>query len=332
MPAYEVVVIDSPPMNLLASARSLAARSDGVVLVVRAGQSQKLADSRRRLRPSGRRSSSARCSTSRRSPIADTAGTTRERGQMIRLFNRYWALPAAVSLVIEGLLLLAAVRCAHPAPARAGAGNAAADHHRHARGGGLRRRRPALRSTPTASMTSASGCRARLLIIRLLRTFSILAVACWALYFVVPTLQTGRGIFALALVFGASFVLAWRVVLRWILRTRGVRRAGADRGRRLQGDRHRPRDPPPQAPGLPGGRLPRRRSGAPGGEPPQPPGDRHHQPGLRARPASTASPASWSPPSTTAAGSAWTPCWSARPTASACRRVRATTSSSRARS
>ena len=38
---YEVVVIDSPPMVLLASARSLAARSDGVVLVVRAGQSKK---------------------------------------------------------------------------------------------------------------------------------------------------------------------------------------------------------------------------------------------------------------------------------------------------
>ena len=39
--AYEVVVIDSPPMVLLASARSLAARSDGVVMVVRAGQSKK---------------------------------------------------------------------------------------------------------------------------------------------------------------------------------------------------------------------------------------------------------------------------------------------------
>ena len=37
--AYEIVVIDSPPMTLLASARSLAARSDGVVMVVRAGQS-----------------------------------------------------------------------------------------------------------------------------------------------------------------------------------------------------------------------------------------------------------------------------------------------------
>jgi capsular exopolysaccharide synthesis family protein len=39
--AYEMVVIDSPPMTLLASARSLATRSDGVVLVLRAGQTKK---------------------------------------------------------------------------------------------------------------------------------------------------------------------------------------------------------------------------------------------------------------------------------------------------
>ena len=38
--AYEMVVVDAPPMALLASARSLAGRSDGVVLVVRAGQSK----------------------------------------------------------------------------------------------------------------------------------------------------------------------------------------------------------------------------------------------------------------------------------------------------
>lgn len=41
--AYEIVVIDSPPMALLASARSLAARADGVVLVVRANQTRKRA-------------------------------------------------------------------------------------------------------------------------------------------------------------------------------------------------------------------------------------------------------------------------------------------------
>jgi protein-tyrosine kinase len=39
--AYEIVVIDSPPMALLASARSLAARSDGALLVVRASQSRR---------------------------------------------------------------------------------------------------------------------------------------------------------------------------------------------------------------------------------------------------------------------------------------------------
>jgi capsular exopolysaccharide synthesis family protein len=41
--AYEIVVIDSPPMALLASARSLAARADGVALVVRAGQTKRKA-------------------------------------------------------------------------------------------------------------------------------------------------------------------------------------------------------------------------------------------------------------------------------------------------
>lgn len=39
--AYEIVVIDSPPMGMLASARSIASRSDGVVVVVRAGQSKR---------------------------------------------------------------------------------------------------------------------------------------------------------------------------------------------------------------------------------------------------------------------------------------------------
>jgi Mrp family chromosome partitioning ATPase len=41
--AYEIVVIDSPPLGLLAAARSLATRCDGVVLVVRAGQSKRKA-------------------------------------------------------------------------------------------------------------------------------------------------------------------------------------------------------------------------------------------------------------------------------------------------
>lgn len=39
--SYEIVVIDSPPMDLLASARALATRSDGVVVVVRANHTKK---------------------------------------------------------------------------------------------------------------------------------------------------------------------------------------------------------------------------------------------------------------------------------------------------
>lgn len=41
--AYEIVIIDSPPMAFLASARSIAARADGVVVVVRAGQTPRRA-------------------------------------------------------------------------------------------------------------------------------------------------------------------------------------------------------------------------------------------------------------------------------------------------
>jgi capsular exopolysaccharide synthesis family protein len=41
--SFELVVIDSPPMAFLASARSIASRSDGVVVVVRAGQTPRRA-------------------------------------------------------------------------------------------------------------------------------------------------------------------------------------------------------------------------------------------------------------------------------------------------
>jgi sugar transferase (PEP-CTERM system associated) len=139
---------------------------------------------------------------------------------MIRLFNRYWAVPAAVSLVVEGLLLLAAVPLATKLRLGVGPGT------------------PPPGSTVLldawtfmiigllclyANSLYDFGERlsSRELLIRLLRTFSVLAVTAWALYFVVPVVQTGRGVFALSLAFGMSFVLAWRVVLRWILRSEG---------------------------------------------------------------------------------------------------------------
>ena len=139
---------------------------------------------------------------------------------MIRLFNRYWALPAAVSLTVEGLLLFAAVPLA--IQLRLGVGP-----------GTLPPRSVVLTDALTFTIIGllclyANGLydfgerlSSRELLIRLLRAFSVLSVASWAFYFVIPDVQTGRGVFALALAFGMSFILAWRVVLRWILRSEG---------------------------------------------------------------------------------------------------------------
>ncbi|HEY2292467.1 MAG TPA: sugar transferase [Thermoanaerobaculia bacterium] len=139
---------------------------------------------------------------------------------MIRLFNRYWALPAAVSLAAEGLLLFAAVPLA--IQLRLGLWP-----------GTLPPRSTVLTDALAFTIIGllclygnglydfGERLSSRELLIRLLRAFSVQAVASWALYFVIPDVQTGRGVFALALVSGMSFVLAWRVVLRWLLRSEG---------------------------------------------------------------------------------------------------------------
>jgi sugar transferase (PEP-CTERM system associated) len=62
---------------------------------------------------------------------------------------------------------------------------------------------------------------ARELLIRLLQTFSVLVVACAVFYYIFPVAMTGRGVFAIALGFGSCFVLAFRVVLGWVLRREG---------------------------------------------------------------------------------------------------------------
>jgi sugar transferase (PEP-CTERM system associated) len=139
---------------------------------------------------------------------------------MIRLFNRYWALPALISLVVEGLLLGSAV--------------ALANHLRLGLGPGHPPPPFTILQESLAFALLGLLClyanglydfgellSARLLMIRLLRAFSLLAVASWACYFVLPAVGTGRGVFALAFVCGIAFVLAWRVVLRWVLQAEG---------------------------------------------------------------------------------------------------------------
>jgi sugar transferase (PEP-CTERM system associated) len=140
---------------------------------------------------------------------------------MIRLFNRYWTVPAAVSLLAEGLLLLAAMPLA--TQLRLGAGRGTLPPGSTVLSNGVAFMIIGLLCLYGNSLYNfGERLSSRELLIRLLRAFSVLAVASWALYFVIPDVQTGRGVFALALVFGMSFVLAWRVVLGWLLRSEGL--------------------------------------------------------------------------------------------------------------
>ena len=59
----------------------------------------------------------------------------------------------------------------------------------------------------------------RQLTVALLRAFSLAAPSLAGLYFLIPTIHTGRGIFAIAFVFAAVALTSWRVILRWLLST-----------------------------------------------------------------------------------------------------------------
>ena len=139
---------------------------------------------------------------------------------MIRLFNRYWALPAVVSLIVEGLLLGAAVPLATQIRLGVGPGsvppaNTVVLESLLFVAGGL------LALYATGLYDFGERLAPRELTIRLLRAFSVAAVISWTLYFLIPSIEVGRGVYALALAFGAAFVLAWRVLLGWILRSEG---------------------------------------------------------------------------------------------------------------
>lgn len=139
---------------------------------------------------------------------------------MIRLFSRYWAKPAFLSLLVEAALLFAAIPLG--TFLRLGIGPGA---------------------PPSAEVVfweatvfTAVGLLSlyvnglydfgerlpnRILFIRLLRASCVGAVALFALYFLVPALLAGRGVFAIALVFTALTIAGWRLLLTWILRSEG---------------------------------------------------------------------------------------------------------------
>ncbi|MES1245321.1 MAG: TIGR03013 family XrtA/PEP-CTERM system glycosyltransferase [Acidobacteriota bacterium] len=137
---------------------------------------------------------------------------------MIRLFSRYWSVPAALSLSLEGILLYLAVPFANVL--RLGVGPGAPPP------------RPVVVMEAVAFMVVGLlslyinglydfGERrtVRQITIALLRAFTLGALALAAVYFLLPTFVLGRGVFALAFVFAVAAVIAWRVILRWMLNT-----------------------------------------------------------------------------------------------------------------
>ncbi len=135
---------------------------------------------------------------------------------MIRLFHRYWSLPAAIALSVEAPLLFLAV-CI---------------------GVWLRLGVPKGTVVPPSAFFSQGAAFTAVVLLALyanglydfaerqtsrgtfvavLRAFTIAAVALWALYFLVPDLQLGRGVFALALAASATIVPLWRLGLDRLL-------------------------------------------------------------------------------------------------------------------
>src|SRR5215210_4038895 len=135
---------------------------------------------------------------------------------MIRVFSRYYSVSAAFSLFMEGLILCSAVPFATVVRLGLGPGSPP----------------PFPIVTLEAVVFMIVGLLSlyinglydfgerltvRQLTVALLRAFCLGALALAGVFFLVPTLITGRGVFAIAFLFAAAAVTAWRVVLRWML-------------------------------------------------------------------------------------------------------------------
>jgi sugar transferase (PEP-CTERM system associated) len=138
---------------------------------------------------------------------------------MIRIFSRYWSVPAALSLFVEGVILSLAVPFA--TFLRLGI-----------LGPGAPPPRPVVIMEGAVFMIVGllslyinglydfgERMTVRQLTVCLLRAFTLGGLALSGVYFLVPTVVTGRGVFLLALLFASVAVTAWRVVLRWMLNT-----------------------------------------------------------------------------------------------------------------
>ena len=135
---------------------------------------------------------------------------------MVRLFSRYWSIPAAISLAVEGTLLYLAIPFA--------------TFLRLGIGPGAPPPRPVIVLEALVFMIVGllslyinglydfgERLTVRQLTVCLLRAFTLGALALAGVFFLFPTLLTGRGVFVLALLFAIAALTAWRVILRWML-------------------------------------------------------------------------------------------------------------------
>ena len=140
---------------------------------------------------------------------------------MIRFFSRYWSRQSLFSLVVEVTLLFIAVPLATFLRLGVGPGTPP----------------PAPVQALQSSIFTlglllcfyvnglydlSERITERQLFVRLLRSFTIAAVVLWALYFVVPDVQVGRGVMALSLLFALVAIAAWRALLPSILKAEGL--------------------------------------------------------------------------------------------------------------
>jgi sugar transferase (PEP-CTERM system associated) len=136
---------------------------------------------------------------------------------MIRLFSRYWSVPAALSLTVEGLLLYLAVPFA--TYLRLGIGPGSPPAHSTVVQEGLSFMAVGLLSLYLNGLYDfGERLPTRKLVICLLRAFTLGALALFAFYFLIPTVVPGRGVFFIAYLFAVPGVVAWRFLLRLLLK------------------------------------------------------------------------------------------------------------------
>jgi sugar transferase (PEP-CTERM system associated) len=137
---------------------------------------------------------------------------------MIRLFSRYWAKAAFVSLLVEAALFFLAIPLGtylrlgigpgSPPPVNVVVWEAAIFTV------------VGLLSLYANSLYDfGERLSTRMLFIRLVRAFCVGAVALFAIYFLFPNILIGRGVFAIALIYTAAAIATWRFLLRVVLRS-----------------------------------------------------------------------------------------------------------------